>query len=124
MSSRNSVVDPKTALLTAYIHNANVEGDITTQITEEMVQIGEASFENWYEELETWLESHSGEKRAPQMKLVAAWAATKCAGQAGDEGAVKMADSIWDTGDRLSPGWKDSVVAWCKANPGLAPADA
>ncbi|CAK1358425.1 hypothetical protein CB0940_06962 [Cercospora beticola] len=122
MSSRTQTIDPKTALLIAYVHNINAEGDIANQVTEEIVQIGEGAYADWYETLEVWLESHSNESGAPNMKLIAAWAAAKRVGQDGDEQALKMADSIWETGERLVAGWKDSVAAWTTANPGLAPA--
>ncbi|GIZ41377.1 hypothetical protein CKM354_000468300 [Cercospora kikuchii] len=121
MSSRNMTVDPKTALFIAYAHNINAEGPIANQVTEEITQIGEGAYTNWYDELETWLESYGSENGAPTMKLIAAWAAAKRSGQAGDEEILKMAESIFETGERLVGGWKESVEAWCKANPGLAP---
>ncbi|CAK1358384.1 hypothetical protein CB0940_06999 [Cercospora beticola] len=121
-TGRTSVaISPRTALLKAYAHNIRARGPIANQLTEEIAQIGEAAFEDWYEDLEDWLENNPEEQGAPTMKLVGAWAAFKRAAE-GDDKAKQTAESIWETGNRLVGGWVDSVEAWVEANPGLAPA--
>ncbi|GIZ41418.1 hypothetical protein CKM354_000472200 [Cercospora kikuchii] len=121
-TTRNAAtITPLAALLKAYAHNIRADGLIANQLTEEISQIGESHFPNWYDDLEDWLEENPDEKGAPTMKLVGAWAAFKRA-ESEDVKAKDTAASIWETGERLVQGWEDSVNAWVKANPGLAPA--
>ncbi|USW57258.1 hypothetical protein Slin15195_G105770 [Septoria linicola] len=112
----SSTISSREALCIAYAHNTRTDQPIATKLAEEILQIGEHLVDDWYDDVEQYLNDHPDEKAAPVATLVAAWAAFRRAGQAGDREAMAIAASIWETGTRVIRGWQASVNAWCAAN--------